>query len=105
LVLNSQALKEAIVFISITTISTYHSMACIHIDGHEVSLVFLVNEGGFARVLRHLLHVCFKSVESSIYVEKERRSKLGELQQSILVVKSVEDEGHCWYLGVGNYRA
>jgi len=70
-------------------------MACIFVDGHKVSLVFIVDHGGRARVLNHLLHMRFKFVESSIYIEKERKFELGELQQSISVVKSVEDEGHC----------
>jgi len=52
-----------------------------------------------------LLHVRFRFVESSIYVEEKRKSELGELQQLIPIVKSVEDEGHCWCLGSGNYRA
>ncbi len=44
-------------------------------------------------------------VESFIYVEEEKKSQLGELQESILVVKLVEDEGNCWYLTLENYRA
>jgi len=67
--------------------------------------LFLVDKGGCARVLSHLLHVCFKFVESSIYVEEKKKFELSELQQSILVVKSMENEGHCWYFGLDNYRA
>jgi len=55
------------------------SMACIHIDGHEVPLVFPIHDGGRARVLCHLLHVHFKLVESSIYIKEEKKSKSREL--------------------------
>jgi len=105
LALNSQTLEGAIAFISITTISKYYSIACICIADYKVPLVFPIDEGGLARVLSHLLHVCFKFVESSIEVEEEKRSESIELQQSIPVVKFVEDDGHFWYLDVGNYRA
>jgi hypothetical protein len=47
-------------------------MACIRVDGHDIPLVFPIDEGGRARVLRHLLHVRFGLVESSIYVEEEK---------------------------------
>jgi len=80
-------------------------MACIRVDGHEGPLVFPLNERGRAKVLSHLLHVCFKFVESSIYIEEEKKSKLDELQQSIPMVKFVDDEGYYWYLGLGNYKA
>jgi len=80
-------------------------MACIPVNGHEVPLLFPVEDGGQARVLSHLLHVRFRFVESSIYVEEERMSELGKVKQFVSVVKSAEDEGHCWYLSPGNYRA
>jgi len=80
-------------------------MACIRVDGHDVPLVFLVEYGGRAKVMSHLLYVRFRFVESSIYVEEERKSDSGQLVESIPVVKSEEEKGHCWYLPLGNYRA
>jgi len=56
------------------------AMACIRDDGHEVPLVFPVDKEGLAKVESHMLHVRFKFVESTIYVEEERKSELGELQ-------------------------
>jgi len=73
-------------------------MACIRVDGHEVPLLFPVAMGGLARVFSHLLHVRFKFVESSIYVEVEKKSSLDELLQSFPIAKLVEEEGHCQYL-------
>ena len=67
--------------------------------------MFPVQDQGKARIMCHLLHVRFKFVECSIYIEEERRSKAGELVESIPIEKSVEDDGHCWYLTLGNYRA
>ena len=60
-------------------------MASIRVDGHEVPLVFPLDEHGRATVSTHLLHVRFKFVESSIYVEEEKHSESGEIQQSIPV--------------------
>jgi hypothetical protein len=80
-------------------------MACIRVDGHEVPLMFPVEDGGRARVLSHLLHVRFRFVESSVYVEEEKMSESGKLKEFVPVLKSMEDAGHCWYLSPGNYRA
>jgi len=80
------------------------SMACI-VDGHGIPLVFSIHDRGCARVLSHLLHVHFKFVESSIYVEEERKSESRELLKSILIARCVEKDGHCRYLIVGNSRA
>jgi len=55
-------------------------MACIRVDNHEVPVVFLVDRRGRAKVESHMLHIRFKFVESSIYLEEERKSKSGELQ-------------------------
>ena len=55
-------------------------MASIRVDGHEVPLVFSLDEHGCATVSTHLLHVRFKFVESSIYVEEEKHSESGEIQ-------------------------
>jgi len=52
-------------------------MACIRVDGHDVPLVFPVDDGGQARIMSHLLHVRFRFVESSIYVKEERKSDSG----------------------------
>jgi len=57
-----------------------------------------------AIVFSPLLHVHFRFVELSIYVEEERKSDDGELIQSNPLVKSVEESNHCWYLPSGNYR-
>ena len=46
----------------------------------------------------------FRFVESSIYVEEEKRSDFGEVVQSIPVVKSEEVGMYGWYLPPGNYR-
>ena len=46
-------------------------MASIRVDGYDIPLVFPVGDGGRARVPSHLLHVRFRFVESSIYVEEE----------------------------------
>jgi len=70
-------------------------MASICVDGPEVPFVLPVDEGGRARVLNLLLHIYFRFVESSIYVEEERKSVSGEVQHSVPVVKSVEEDGHC----------
>jgi len=56
------------------------AMACICVDGHEVLLVFPVDREGRAKVESYMLHVRFKFVESTIYIEEERKSKTGELQ-------------------------
>lgn len=47
------------------------------IEGQEVPVLFLVENGGRAKVLCHLFHVHFRFVESSIYVEEERMLKSG----------------------------
>jgi len=80
-------------------------MACVWVDNNEIPLVFWVLDGGRAKVFNHLLHVYFRFVESSIYIEEERKSKLGELQESIPKARCREEDGHCWYLPTGNYRA
>jgi len=81
------------------------NIACIQVDGNDVPLFFPVEDKGCTRVLSHLLYVRFRFVESSIYVEEERMLEPSKVQQSIPIVRSVEDEGHRWYLGLGNYRA
>jgi len=53
------------------------TMACIRIDRHQVPLVFPVEDGEQATVFSHLLHICFRFVESSIYIEEERKSDKG----------------------------
>ena len=79
-------------------------MASIRVDGYNIPLVFLVGDSGRARVPSHLLHVRFRFVESSIYVEEEQRSKSGDVVQSIPVGKSAEAGTYAWYLPPGNYR-
>ncbi len=80
-------------------------MACIRVDSHEVPLMFPIEDGGHARVLSHLLYIRFRFVESSIYVEEERMSESGKVKEFVPIVKSAKDEGHCWYLSPGNYKA
>ena len=80
-------------------------MASIRVDGYDIPLVFPVGDGGLARVPSHLLHVRFRFVESSIYVEEEQRSKSGDVVQSIPVEKSAEAGTYAWYLPLRNYRA
>ena len=80
-------------------------MACIRVDGYDIPLVFPIENGTCTRVLHHLLHVRFRFSEASIYVEEEKILDLGEVQQSVPVVSSVEDGMHCWYLSPDNYRA
>jgi len=60
-------------------------MACIRIDRYNVPLVFPVDAGGWTRVMSHLLHVCFRFLESSIYVEEEKNSKSKQLLQSSIL--------------------
>ena len=81
------------------------TMASIRVDGYDIPLVFPVGDGGRTRVPCHLLHVQFRFVESSIYVEEEKRSESGEVLQSIPVVKSAQAGMYCWYLAPGNYKA
>ena len=59
------------------------TMASIRVDGFDIPLVFPIGDDGRARVPCHLLHVRFRFVESSIYVEEEKRSDSGEVVQSI----------------------
>ena len=80
-------------------------MASIRVDGYEIPLVFSVGDGGRARVPSHLLHVRFRFVESSIYVEEEQRSESDDVVQSIPIGKSAEAGTYAWYLLPGNYRA
>jgi len=80
----------------------YHiTIACIQVDGHENPLLFPVHNGRRARLFHHLLHVCFRFVESSIYIKEERKSKSKELLESIPSERCVEEDGHCWYLTSG----
>ena len=81
------------------------TMASIRVDGYDIPLVFPIGDGGHATVPCHLLHVRFRFVESSIYVDEEKRSDLSEVVQSIPVEKSEEAGTYCWYLPPGNYRA
>ena len=80
-------------------------MASFRVDGYDIPLVFPVGDGGHARVPSHLLHIRFRFVESSIYVEEEQRSESGDVVQSIPVGKAVEAQTYAWYLPPGNYRA
>ena len=54
-------------------------MASIRVDGYDIPLVFPVGDNGRTRVPSHLLHVRFRFVESSIYVEEEQRSESGDV--------------------------
>ena len=80
-------------------------MASIRVDGYDIPLEFPVGDGGHARVPSHLLHVRFRFVESSIYVEEEHRSEAGDVVKSIPVGKSAEAGTYVWYLPPGNYKA
>ena len=80
-------------------------MASIRVDGYDIPLVFPIGDGGRARVPSHLLHVRFRFLESSIYVEEEQRSESGDVVQSIPVGKAAKDGTYAWYLPPGNYRA
>ena len=71
-------------------------MAYIRVDGREVPLVFPVIGSERARVASHLLHVRFKFIETSIYVEEEKILDSGEVLESIPVVVSSEDGMRCW---------
>ena len=52
------------------------TMASIRVDGYDIPLVFSIGDGGRARVPCHILHVRFRFVESSIYVEEEKGQTL-----------------------------
>ena len=80
-------------------------MACIRVDGYDIPLVFSAENGTRTRVLCHLLHIRFRFLEASIYVEEEKMLDLGEVQQFVPVVSSVGDGMHCWYLNPDNYRS
>ena len=54
-------------------------MTSIRVDGYNIPLVFPIADDGRARVPSHLLHVRFRFVESSIYVEEEKRSHSSEV--------------------------
>ena len=84
---------------------TVAKMASIRVDGYDILLVFPVGDSGCARVPSHLLHVRFRFVESSIYVEEEQRLESGDVVQSIPVGKSAEAGTYAWYLPPENYRA
>lgn len=49
------------------------SSACIQVDGHDVLLVFLVDNRGHFRIMSHQLHVSLRFVESSICVEEKKK--------------------------------
>jgi len=66
--------------------------------------VFLVHDGEHVRVLSHFLQIRFRFEDFSIYVEAEKKSESGELQESIPIARILEKDGHCWYLTLGNYR-
>ena len=55
------------------------TMASIRVDGSNIPLVFPIGDGGCTRVPCHLLHIRFRFVESSIYVEDVKRSNSGEV--------------------------
>ena len=80
-------------------------MASIRVDGYDIPIEFPVGDDGHARVPSHLLHVRFRFVESSIYVEEEQRSESSDVVKSIPVGKSVEAGSYAWYLPPRNYRA
>ena len=80
-------------------------MAFVRGEGCEFPIVFDVQQSGVARISSHLLHVRFKFIESSIYMEEEIRSNSGVLQQTVPIEKTVDEGGDCWYLPVGNFRA
>lgn len=80
-------------------------MVCIRVDGHEVPIVFPLKGRVRAKIDSHLLHICFRFVELSIYVEEERKLESGELQHVVPVMKFMEGNRHFWYLACGNYRA
>lgn len=80
-------------------------MASVHGEGRELPIVFDVQPTGVARVNSHLLHVRFKFVESSIYMEEEKLSKFGSLLQTMPVERTVDEGGTCWNLPCGNFRA
>ena len=67
--------------------------------------MFPLDEEGFATVSTHLLHVCFKFIESSLYVEEEKHSESSKIQQSIPIARSSRSDSSYWYLCSGNYRA
>ena len=71
------------------------TMASIRVDGYDIPLVFPIGDGGRARVPCHLLYMRFTFVESSIYVEEEKRSNFGEVVQSIPIVKSAKAGTYC----------
>ena len=80
-------------------------MASIRVDGYDIPIEFPVGDDGHARVPSHLLHVRFRFVESSIYVEEEHRSEAGDVVKSTPVGKSAEAGTYTWYLPPGKYRA
>jgi len=80
-------------------------MAGIRVDGNVVPLIFPLDDARRSKVPSHMLHVRFRFVESSIYIEEEKMSEAGELQQSIPVLRFMEDKMQGWYLPLRNYRA
>jgi len=64
------------------------------VDGHEIPLVLLLGEDGFAIVSSHLLHVQFGFSQSSIYVKEEVMSNFGLQKESIYMLKLEVEDSH-----------
>jgi len=93
--LSLQFSKSYYVIIFPTSYFCIGPIACIWVHGHSVPLVFPVEVGEYVKVMSHLLHIWFRFVESTIYIEEEKLFELGELEQSIFVVKTQEGKKHC----------
>ena len=82
-----------------------HLMAYIRDSGHNVPFVLQIGEDGYAQLYSHLLYAHFGFYLSSIYIEEEVLSKLGEVHKSILQLSFRDDEGQLWLLPPRRYRA
>jgi hypothetical protein len=73
-------------------------MVYIWASGHNVPLVLQIGEDGYAWLYAHVLHAHFEFDQSSIYIEEEVLSELGEVDRSILQLRFRDNEGHHWVL-------
>ena len=68
-------------------------MATIAVNGHEVPLVILIEDGGFVKVLAYLSYIRFGLAQCSIMVEEEILANYGVIKEGILQARSQDIDG------------